>query len=288
MLPMDFAIDWTTATIAIVVVLLLIGGARWLVLRAITRGAKTAIYLSKVRNKDREDLAVERYEARATTLAALLRSVTNVVAVVLLVLTVLAIFDVPLGPLLTSAGVAGVALGIGAQSLVRDYLAGIFLIIEDQYGVGDFVDLGTVSGTVEDVGLRVTRLRDGNGQIWYVRNGEIIRVGNQTQGWSTATIDIPVDPDEDSSQVIELLGTVVQQVQQNEELAEVLIEDPQVVGVQSMEPGRVTFRIVAKTKPNQQASVQRAILDKALHAMKDAGIKGPKTYPAYQPAEQKP
>ena len=279
---------WTSDIIAIVVILLLIGAARWLVLRAIARGARTAIYLSKARNKNRDADDSARYAARTTTLAALLRSVTNVVAAVLLVLTVLAIFNVPLAPMLTSAGIAGVALGIGAQSLVRDYLAGIFLIIEDQYGVGDFVDLGTVSGTVEDVGLRVTRLRDGNGQIWYVRNGEIIRVGNQTQGWSTATIDIPIDPDEDSDQVLELLGAVVQQVHQNEELADVLIEDPQVIGVQSMEPGRVTFRIVAKTKPNQQGPVQRAILDKALHALKDAGIKGPKTYPAYQPAEQKP
>lgn len=285
---MDIASEWGSVALAVVVVLLLIAAARWLVLRAISRGAKTAIFLSKQRNKDRDGLAAERYEARATTLASLLRSVTNVIAGVLLVLTVLAIFDVPLGPLLTSAGVAGVALGIGAQSLVRDYLSGIFMIIEDQYGVGDFVDVGTVSGTVEDVGLRITRLRDGSGQIWYVRNGEIIRVGNQTQGWSTATIDIPVDPDENSAQVIDLLSGVLTEVQQDEQLAEVLIDEPQVVGVQSVEPGRMTIRMVAKTKPNQQAGVQRTILDKSLRALKDAGIQGPKSYPTYQSAEQQP
>ena len=285
---MDFATQWGADALTILVVLLLIGGARWLVLRAISRFAKTAILLSQARNKNRDAEESARYEARTTTLAALLRSVTNVVTAALLVLTVLAIFDVPLAPLLTSAGVAGVALGIGAQSLVRDYLSGIFMIIEDQYGVGDFVDVGTVSGTVEDVGLRITRLRDGTGQIWYVRNGEIVRVGNQTQGWSTATIDIPVDPDEDSAAVIDLLTEVLKEVQQDDEVAAVLIEDPQVVGVQAVEPGRVTIRIVAKTKPNQQGAVQRMILDKSLQALKEAGIKGPTSYPAYQTAEHKP
>ena len=278
-MPLDFLTDWADEAVVIVVLLLLIGGARWLVLRAISRGAKTAIFLSEARNKDRDAEGVARYAARTTTLAALFRSVTNVVAAVLLILTVLAIFNVPLGPLLTSAGVAGVALGIGAQSLVKDYLSGIFMIIEDQYGVGDHVDLGTVSGTVEDVGLRITRLRDGSGQIWYVRNGEIIKVGNHTQGWSTATVDLPVDADENSSTVVDLLEDVITELKQDEELAALLIDDPQVVGMQSVEAGRMTIRIVAKTKPNQQGIVQRALLDKSLQAIKDAGIQGPRSYP---------
>lgn len=278
MLPLDILSDWADEVIGIAIVLLLIGALRWLGLRAISRGAKTAIFLSRARHKDRDDIDAQRYEARTATLAALLRSVTNVVAGALLVLTVLAIFDVPLAPLLTSAGVVGVALGIGAQSLVRDYLSGIFMIIEDQYGVGDQVDLGTVTGVVEDIGLRITRLRDGNGQIWYVRNGEITKVGNQTQGWSTATVDIPVDADQDSAQVIDCLRGALTDVQQNEEIAEVLIDEPSVVGVQSVEPGRMTIRIVAKTKPNQQAAVQRAILDQSLQALKEAGIHGPRVY----------
>ena len=100
---------------------------------------------------------------------------------------ILDVVGLPIGPLLASAGIVGVAVGFGAQSLVKDFLSGIFLILEDQYGVGDLVDtgMGTV-GTIEAVGLRVTRLRDGSGVVWYVRNGEILRVGNHSQGWSTA------------------------------------------------------------------------------------------------------
>lgn len=116
-------------------------------------------------------------------MGSLLRSVTNVTIAVLTVLTVMAILNIPLTPIpAASAGVGGVALGFGAQSLVKDYLSGIFMIVEDQYGVGDLVDLGEASGTIEDVGLRVTRLRDSSGQVWYIRNGEIVRVGNQSQG----------------------------------------------------------------------------------------------------------
>ena len=102
-----------------------------------------------------------------------------------------------LGPFIAGAGIVGVALGFGAQNLVKDFLSGIFMLLEDQYGVGDVVDLGEASGTVEGVGLRVTRLRDGNGTVWYVRNGEVLRVGNRTQGFAQVIIDLPVPYDAD-------------------------------------------------------------------------------------------
>ena len=138
-------------------------------------------------------LAHERHRQRTLTMGSLLRSIVTFVVVTLItVLTVMAIVGIPLGPLLASAGVGGVALGFGAQSLVKDFLSGIFMILEDQYGVGDVIDTGEAIGTVEEVTLRVTRLRDASGVIWYVRNGEIIRVGNKSQGWSTAIVDMPV------------------------------------------------------------------------------------------------
>ena len=124
-------------------------------------------------------------------MGSLLRSIVTFVVVTLAVLTVMALLGIPLGPLLASAGVAGVALGFGAQSLVKDFLSGIFMIIEDQYGVGDVIDTGEAIGTVEEVSLRITRLRDANGITWYVRNGEIIRIGNRSQGCSTAIVDMP-------------------------------------------------------------------------------------------------
>lgn len=275
--------SWPQTPISIAITIVLALAGRWLLLRAIKRASRIAVDRAKARRteegRDAEALLAARHAARAATMGSLLRSITNAVIAVLAVLTILAILDIPLSPLLASAGVGGVALGFGAQSLVKDYLSGIFMIVEDQYGVGDVVDLGEATGTVEDVGLRVTRLRDGTGQIWYIRNGEIARVGNQSQGWSTATIDIPVDSTENSAKVIEVLQGVCAAVYADSEASAQLLEEPKVVGVQSVEAGRMTIRIVAKTQPNQAAGVQRAILDRELQALKDAGIKGPRVLP---------
>ena len=154
----------------------------------------------------------ERYEQRISTVASLLRNLTSIVVGVVVVLTFMAVFDIPLAPLLASAGVGGIALAFGAQSLVKDFLSGIFMIMEDQYGVGDLIDTGEVRGTVEEVGLRVTRVRDATGTVWYVRNGEILKLGNQSQGWSTAIIDVPVAYDEDAGKVMGILEEVATEI----------------------------------------------------------------------------
>ena len=281
----QYLIDWNwreTLIILVTIVVAVVG--RWLLVRAIRRASDLAVERS-TRRREAQGASTEpeymaRYAARAATMGSLLRSLTNAVIDVLAVLTILATLGVPLTPLLASAGVGGVALGFGAQSLVKDYLSGIFMIVEDQYGVGDLVDLGEAVGTVEDVGLRVTRLRDGNGQVWYIRNGEIARVGNQSQGWSTATADIPVDPNEDAARVISVLKRAAEAVHADPDWAKVLLEVPRVVGVQAVEAGRMTIRIVAKTVPDKNGGVQREILDRSLQALKEAGIKGPRVLPA--------
>ncbi len=284
MVPYLIVWNWPETPILILIILTVGLVGRWLLVRAIRRASDLAIERAKRRRQnkgaDTEPQHLARYTARAATMGSLLRSLTNAVIGVLAVLTILATLGIPLTPLLASAGVGGVALGFGAQSLVKDYLSGIFMIVEDQYGVGDLVDLGEAVGTVEDVGLRVTRLRDGSGQVWYIRNGEITRVGNQSQGWSTATVDIPVDTSESSTEVTRVLEQVATDIAADPEWATVLLEDPRVVGVQSVEAGRMTIRIVAKTQPDQQGGVQRAILDRGLQALKDAGIKGPRVLPA--------
>ena len=284
MVPYAIEWNWPETLIIILVILLVALIGRWLLVRAIRRASNLAIDRAKRRREalgtQNEPLYLARYAARAATMGSLLRSLTNAVIAVLTVLTILATLGIPLTPLLASAGVGGVALGFGAQSLVKDYLSGIFMIVEDQYGVGDLVDLGEAIGTVEDVGLRVTRLRDGDGQVWYIRNGEIARVGNQSQGWSTAIIDIPVDASESSTDVIGILSRVVAEVGADPEWTTVLLDEPQVVGVESVEAGGMTIRMVAKTQPNQQFGVQRAILDRGLQALKEAGVKGPRMLPA--------
>lgn len=217
----------------------------------------------------------ERYTQRAATMGSVIASLVTVILWTIAVLTILAIVGVPLGPLIASAGVGGVALAFGAQSLVKDVLSGMFMIMEDQYGVGDLIDTGEVRGTVEDFGLRVTRLRDPSGTVWYVRNGEILRLGNQSQGWSTAIIDVPVAVDENPAKVIGILEKVAEEAEAASELSGELLEKPNVVGVNSVTGTTMTIRMIAKTLPNQHWGVQRWLLEHSVSALAKAGVRSP-------------
>jgi small conductance mechanosensitive channel len=228
-------------------------------------------------------VASQRQKQRTLTMASLLRSIITFTIALVTTLTVMAIVGIPLGPLLASAGVGGVALGFGAQSLVKDFLSGIFMILEDQYGVGDIIDTGEAIGTVEEVSLRVTRLRDPSGVVWYVRNGEIIRIGNKSQGWSTAIVDIPVSYAENLERVIPLIKSVVHEMDQAPEFADQLLEEPQVVGVESMTGTAVTLRIIAKTAAEQQYGVSREIRERVKAALDEAGVQGPPITPFTTP-----
>jgi len=196
-------------------------------------------------------------------------------------LTVMAALGLPLGPLLASAGVVGVALGFGAQSLVKDFLSGIFMMLEDQYGVGDVIDTGEAIGTVEDVTLRITKVRDGSGIVWYIRNGEIVRIGNRSQGWSTAVVDIQVDYHEKLDIVLPLIREVARELDGTPEWESRLLEEPEVAGVESMTGGVVTIRIIAKCAPNENFPVSREIRERVKAALDTAGIRAPQVMPTY-------
>ncbi len=222
--------------------------------------------------------AGERRHQRTETLGSVLRSVITGLVFGIAVLMVLGEFSIDLAPVLTSAGVAGVALGFGAQSLVKDYLSGISLLLEDQYGVGDVVDLGEVIGTVEAVSLRITRVRDANGVTWYVRNGEIVRVANKSQGWSTAIIDLPVASGQNLERVQDIVQRVVEQVWADPRWQEVLLEQPVVAGVEQVMGTTVTIRVFAKTAANEQYDVQRDIRERCLTAFEAGGVRAPVAY----------
>ena len=223
--------------------------------------------------------ADERHQARVRTLGSVLTNAVDVILVVVVLLTIMRVLEIPLEPVLAASGIGGVALAFGAQSLVKDYISGILMIFEDQFGVGDLIDTGEVKGTVEEVGLRVTRLRDANGQIWYVRNGEIIRVGNQSQGWSTGLADVPIASTEDPARAIEVLRAMVKDMYADERFAGVLLEEPNVAGVNEVRAGATTIRIFAKTAPNQHWGVQRELLERGVQALHAAGIRGPVVFP---------
>ena len=185
------------------------------------------------------DALGRRRVQRAETMGSLLKSITTIVIFAVFVIIALAELGFNVAPILASAGVLGVALGFGAQSLVKDFLSGVFMIFEDQYGVGDVVDLGEAIGTVEAVGLRVTRLRDVDGTVWYVRNGEILRVGNMSQNWARTVLDIPVALRPRTWRgCSEVLQDVAHGLWDDEDYKDVIIEEPEVWGVQDARPRR--------------------------------------------------
>nr|WP_229661749.1 mechanosensitive ion channel family protein [Phycicoccus endophyticus] len=227
-------------------------------------------------------LAGERHRARVQTVGSLLRSVGTVVIGVVAGLTVMDLIDLPVGPVLASAGVGGVAIGFGAQSLVKDFLSGIFMIFEDQYGVGDVVDTGEAIGTVEEVTLRVTRLRDFDGVVWYVRNGEIVRIGNRSQGYGAAWIDMPVSYRNDMDEVLSVLREVCDSFAADDAWAGKLIEPPTVLGVDSISGQTVTVKILAKCLAGEQFGVQRELRARIKAAFDEHDIQAP-PLPPYTP-----
>ncbi len=232
-------------------------------------------------------LMSQRRRARAEAIASLLRSTTTAFIAAVGVLLVLAQLNIDITPLLASAGVIGVALGFGAQSLVKDYLSGIFLILEDQYGVGDVVDLGPVVGTVEDVTLRTTRVRDMSGVVWYVRNGEVLRVANRSQGWTLAIVDVTVAYNDDLDQVRSLVEAVADDMDADPQYDNKLLGKPIFAGVESMSSDTVTVRVTAKAAPEQQVNVTRIIRERLKLTFDRAGIGMPSTAGG-SPAEADP
>ena len=221
----------------------------------------------------------ERQRQRVETVGSLLRSIVTFVVVTLAVLTIMALLGIPLAPLLASAGVAGVALGFGAQSLVKDFLSGVFMIMEDQYGVGDVIDTGEAIGTVEEVTLRITRLRDANGVTWYVRNGEIIRIGNRSQGFATAIVDMPVSYSESVERVVGVIRETASAMGADPEWADKFVEEPKVLGVESIVGMTMTIRTVAQCVPGEQFPVQREMRERLKAALDAADVKAPPLSP---------
>ncbi|WP_211223125.1 mechanosensitive ion channel family protein [Propionicicella superfundia] len=223
-----------------------------------------------------------RVEQRTATIGSLLRSIVAFVVWIIAILMILSALGIPLTPLLASAGVGGIALAFGAQSLVKDFLSGVFMIMEDQYGVGDLIDVGDVTGTVEEVTLRVTRLRDADGMVWYIRNGEILRVGNVSQGWSTTNVDIPLATGQDTQKAIDVLAGVAESFAADPEWTDVLLNPPSVLGVESISAGQITLRMSVRTAPNQQWAPARALREASVTALAKAGFRAP-ALPSYDP-----
>lgn len=221
-------------------------------------------------------LTAVRVVQRTRTLGGVLNNIVSVVIVIVTVLTVITTINKDIlnsFALITAA--LGAGLGFGAQNIVKDVLNGLFIVAEDQLGVGDVVDTGFATGVVEAVGIRITQLRDVNGTVWFIRNGEIIRVGNMSQGWSRVIIDLAVPYDADVSAVQETMLHTATELAANSRWRSMIVERPEVWGIESISGDAIVIRLVAKTRAGSKDDVARELRSRLKLALDEMNIKLP-------------
>ena len=291
--------DFAARPIKVVIILL----AAWLINRMVRRWLDRAVegwleHRSSVADKTEDDpsddqgrmdalreVAVkrarlmleqqERSSQRTRTLGAVLRSIATIVIYGMAVMMSLGEFDINLGPLIAGAGIVGVAVGFGAQSLVKDFLSGVFMLLEDQYGVGDAVDVGDTAGVVEEVKLRTTQIRDLSGTLWHIPNGEIRRVANMSQDWGRAVLDIEVSYDTDIESAKAVIKEVADGVWREQLPNATIIEEPGIAGVQGFGESAIVIRLMAKTEAGEQFATARELRGRLKQAFDQAGIEIP-------------
>lgn len=286
-------VDWFVGRPLMVLIILFVA---WAVRRIARRAADRLIRQVVVRDRSAglrqlERLGIEppsiladddddrdraaRAEARARSISAVLGSGISVVIWTVAVFMIVGQLGIQLGPLIASAGIAGIALGFGAQTLVKDCISGLFILLEDQYGIGDVVDLGEATGVVEEIALRTTVLRSIDGTVWHVPNGEIVRVGNMSQLWSVALIDVDVAYDVDIEEAESVILAAANDVCAEPEWAADVIDDPTLLGVERLGADGVTIRMIVKCSPGSQWALQRKLRHRVKAALDTRGIEIP-------------
>lgn len=217
-------------------------------------------------------VANARVVQRARTLGSVLSNFITWTVVLVAISSILSELGVAVGALVAGAGILGAAVGFGAQSLVRDLISGLFIVFEDQYGVGDSVDLGQATGIVESVGLRVTQVRDVAGVLWYVRNGEVVRVGNQSQGWSRVVLDIPLAYNAPIDKARQVILAAAQDLFQDKTFSKPLIAEPEIWGIEVLTGEQVVLRLVQQVGPSDADDVARELRSRVKGALDKAKI----------------
>lgn len=243
----------------------------WFFAKFLRRLLKRAILrLSALKSKPDE-----RVEQRTNALTALSSSVISVVVWTIAVLTSLGTLGINLAPLVAGAGIVGVALGFGAQSLVRDFLSGVLMLIEDQYGVGDVIDVAGTIGEVESVSLRTTRLRGVDGTVWHIPNGEITKVGNLSQDWSRIILDVAVAYKSDLAFTKQELAKILKNFSQAQGAKDNILEAPEIWGVQNLGDNSVDIRVSIKVKAGTQWALTRRLREEIKNHFDETNIEIP-------------
>lgn len=274
----DVAGEWALLIRIVLIVLGLIA-LRWVLLvivrrvvTTVTTGVKRREGAADTKALDASPLARARIVQRARTIGLVLSNLITASLTISAMIAILAELGIAIGALAAGAGILGAALGFGAQSLVKDFLAGLFIVVEDQFGVGDFVDLGTATGVVESIRLRVTQIRDSEGTVWYVRNGEILRVGNQSQGWSRIILDLPLAYNSDLEKAKKAIEQAAAKLTETPTLKSGLIGKAEVWGIQALGGEEVTFRMVQQVRPSKKDAITRALRMEVKKSLDKAGV----------------
>ncbi|MDQ3896882.1 MAG: mechanosensitive ion channel family protein [Actinomycetota bacterium] len=226
-----------------------------------------------------------RAEQRAATLAGVAVSAIRIFVWSVAGLLILSEVGLNLGPLIAGASIVGVALGFGAQSLVKDFVSGFFILVEDQYGVGDVITIAEQTGTVEEINLRVTRIRATDGTVWFVPNGEIRKVGNSAKEWSRAIVDVLIPNKADLAAATAAIGEEAAALAQDPAWAECVLEEPEVLGVESMGAANLTVRVSTKTTPTHRAPLAREMRSRITSRLQREGVVATEVPETSTPAE---
>jgi small conductance mechanosensitive channel len=277
----DFDNDWHLFTIVFVIVgAILLRAILLFVIRRIVRrivnGAKKRENFDDTQALIMSPLAAVRIVQRTKTLGSVFG---NIVTVVIVILVVLILFSTTVpnatGAFALITAALGAGLGFGAQNVVKDVLNGLFMVSEDQLGVGDVVDLGPATGVVEGVGIRITLIRDVNGTLWFVRNGEILRVGNMSQGWARVIIDLAVPYDADVETVQEKVLGAARDMASNSKWRSRILEKPEVWGIESISAEAIVLRLVVKTASASKDDVARELRARLKRTLDELGVRLP-------------
>jgi small conductance mechanosensitive channel len=242
----------------------------------IVNGVKRSNNADDTKELSVSPLAAVRVVQRTRTIGTVLSNIVNVVVgIIAVVLVVNTIDSRIIGSLALLTAALGAGLGFGAQNIVKDVLNGLFMVMEDQLGVGDVVDLGPATGVVEAVGIRITQVRDVNGTLWYVRNGEILRVGNMSQGWARVIVDLAVPYDVDVDAVQDRLLDTASALAKEPKWRSRVLERPESWGLESISDDALVVRLVIKTRTSAKDDVAREVRARVKTAMDDMGVKLP-------------
>ena len=229
-------------------------------------------FVKKMRTRADHQVANFHRAAQLRTMASILRATSYGVLGFIAFLQLLNIFDIPYQPILASAGIVGVGIGLGAQSIFKDMLNGIFILVEDQYNVGEVVSIAGLKGTVEDLSLRRTTLRDGDGTLYIIPNSQIATVSNLSRDFSVATLQVSVDASANPDKVIALLGKVANEVRHDSIFKDIAIADPVILGVDKIEGRAVTYPVQIRVRANQRDGVLRELRRRIIIAFEKDGI----------------